>query len=72
MPINTKALLNYSKQNITQKPEMTVIDTFEDRPVKTLIGKKAHIKFDRKLGREDDLLYKQSEQHKNIRLENLK
>jgi hypothetical protein len=51
---------------------MTIIDTFEDRPLETIKAKKVHIEFDRKLGREDDLLYKQSEQHKNIRLENLK
>ncbi len=72
LTINTKALLDYSKQNIKQKTEMTIIDTFEDRPLETIKAKKVHIEFDRKLGREDDLLYKQSEQHKNIRLENLK
>lgn len=65
-------MLSYSKQNIKKKPEITVISTFEDRPVQTILSKKPHINFKKQLGRDDDMLYKQSEQHKNIRLENLK
>ena len=71
-PINTKALLDYSKQTIKKKYETTVIDTFEDRPVLSKIAIKTKIDFDLKTGREDDLLYKQSELHRNIRLENIK
>lgn len=72
IPTNNKALLDYSKQNKRKKYETTVIDTFEEKPVASKINIKAKINFDLKTGREDDLLYKQSEQHRNIKLENMK
>jgi hypothetical protein len=58
LPINTKALLDYSKQMIKPKNETTVIDTYEDRPVPSKTAVKAKINLGLKTGREDDLLYK--------------